>query len=83
MSTKLNLCLTCRNYEYAEFKNGKTRSFCAAFNTRITSGATRCRSYTDRERYEYENMAWVLEKKVKVGFDEPVMEFNKPKPDTI
>ena len=86
------LCRTCRharsnNAGYTEF-NGKEvkrrigKYYCREFYFDIEHEATECSGYDDKRVPDIrtlEKMAYIMEKKVRIGFENPIFEFIKPK----
>lgn len=88
---KETLCKTCRHYQLSNAKYREVigdvehaqsaRNYCTEFYTSIVQEATECCKYDDKRNPDLDTMtkmAYIMEKKNVIGFDKPVIEFNKP-----
>lgn len=72
------LCRSCAWFNHTQFGNGYSRDYCTDMGMELKSYAVKCRSYSDGRKKDFERMAWILEKKTKIGFDGPVFELKPP-----
>ena len=89
--TSKPLCRTCRHmqssnvcstqYNFSKTVKRNQMNHCSKFFIEIEREATECSDYDDKRNPELrimEKMAFILEKKNVVGFNNPVVEFVKP-----
>ena len=85
------LCRTCRQFQFSNLSfteyhaNAKIkrnqRSYCKEFWVDIEREATQCDKYDDKRlasMHDMEKLAYIMETKRVIGFDNPVIEFKKP-----
>lgn len=75
----MSLCKTCLSFTYVRFTNNKEYAYCSEMGERVSAPVVKCNAYHDKSRGMLEKMAWILEKKNKIGIDTTVFEFEKPK----
>ena len=90
---KQPLCRSCKHARRSNMIGVETHSFgrikkqgtfyCDNFYMEIIEEATECGKWEIQDSIgirDMREMAFILEKKIKIGFDQPVYEFKKPDP---
>ena len=75
------ICSSCKHLERTKFRSGNVRMQCSWFGFKLVSEAEECTEYLPAAVTRVEDMrhmAWILEKKKKLGFEFEISEFVRP-----